>query len=844
MFVLLLCWAFPPVLHKTVATPYSKKSSPPPPPLVQSVKTAPKKQQQKRQEPKARGVILKFHRLPTAKQSRLILKKMKELGLKRTRIIKSFKIWLFQWPSDLKPAQKAWDVCKSLSKIPQLEYCEPDAEMQPATGGKKSLTEAGYSLKCDNCEISESSLKPISQDISKCNLVKSSGYLQSRLSDYWAQELIGADLLKEELKKLPPPKKNNFVTTLDSPLKDHYIHVNNLISDKGPHAVLPQLKREQNPLYGSLIHIGDVLYVTATSFFEKPPSFVNHSMYWHSRSRTLYHTFKSISPPSVIVTAAGNLFPDKINKRKALASKNYDAVIVGSFSQTGFVSDFSQEGEEVHILAPSDNYLISKNRYGDKEQFGGTSGATPLVTGSLAGFEWISGYHPNAKESKILLERTAIPTVHSHEKPKRNGVGLLNAYKMGMVGKRIKKKCAGRPPSCFSKEIKKQENYRFPLDPKLRWELRSTFPQCSNSETKKTTSAVTCEDKKRVFKKLRQEILLNPTNKNLWETLSCIYKNEKLWQNEELLQKIIMSLGSNESVMKNLVFLAYTEYMLDPGLIRAIRGMSSDFPEVKPLLARLTEGKDSAEAEEISLLSRMAEDPDPELRKAIVKVVIQMSGAEGRALLNRLVKDENQDVRKEIIHQARRIGGSEGIRLLNLLAEDPDPDIREMVSEYASKIGGAEGIRLLNRLAEDPDPEVRKDVAYRARQIGGAEGIRLLNRLAEDPDPEVRKDIAYWAAKVGGIEGLNLLNQLAEDPDPEVRKRVVYATEDIGRNEGLSLLNQLAEDKNPNVRKQVIYQASRMGGAEVIRLLNRLAEDPEVGWYAKSTLHELKTKSN
>ena len=61
-------------------------------------------------------------------------------------------------------------------------------------------------------------------------------------------------------------------------------------------------------------------------------------------------------------------------------------------------------------MAPGDYYLTSVDGDGNYRQFGGTSGATPLVTGSLAGFEWLSGYHPTAEEAKILLEKTAILT--------------------------------------------------------------------------------------------------------------------------------------------------------------------------------------------------------------------------------------------------------------------------------------------------------------------------------------------------------------------------------------------------------------------------------------------------
>ena len=67
------------------------------------------------------------------------------------------------------------------------------------------------------------------------------------LSDYWAQEMIGADLLKKEMEGLPPIKKH-FIQLFDlneSGRADgpggHDTAVKNLISSNGKQAVLPEL---------------------------------------------------------------------------------------------------------------------------------------------------------------------------------------------------------------------------------------------------------------------------------------------------------------------------------------------------------------------------------------------------------------------------------------------------------------------------------------------------------------------------------------------------------------------------------------------------------------------------
>lgn len=125
--------------------------------------------------------------------------------------------------------------------------------------------------------------------------------------------------------------------------------------------------------------------------------------------------------------SAGNNHPFPLRASKAQASREIDAVVVGSIAPDGQRSGFSQQGREVHVSAPADYYMSSVDRNGNYAKFGGTSGATPLVTGSLAGFEWLSGYHPIAAEAKLLLEKTAIPTLSANKDPRMNGVGMLNA---------------------------------------------------------------------------------------------------------------------------------------------------------------------------------------------------------------------------------------------------------------------------------------------------------------------------------------------------------------------------------------------------------------------------------
>ena len=415
-----------------------------------------------------------------------------------------------------------------------MRRCSPD-HLLPVN---QSETEAGFVFECEDCK--NAGVEPIAAvtqkalDIKTCNIVSHKRKLmEGRLSDYWAQELIGSDLLREELEKTAPPERENWIAVFDVKAVDHNIAVKNLISDEGLHSVLPELGERKAPVlnvgmgsqqvkssadyekgkgYKSALSLyetsypGDYLF----GFKKKPPHYINNSMGWFE-SEDIYEVFRKLSSSgvskSIVVSSSGNDFPNRLGDIKSKASQDFDVILVGSFSPKGFVSEFSQSGEEVSILAPSDDRITSADQKGEYRKFGGTSGAAPLVTGSLAGFEWLSGYHPTAKEAKILLEKTALPTLHSHEEPRINGAGLLNAYKLGEVAKRLKEKCEGKAVSCFKEEILKDDLYRFSADKSLSGELKRVFPSCAGGEKLGDLSRLSdCEEKREVFKRLRREV--------------------------------------------------------------------------------------------------------------------------------------------------------------------------------------------------------------------------------------------------------------------------------------------------------------------------------------------------
>ena len=89
-----------------------------------------------RNNPQAIGLILAFHHWPKDKEKTIILKKLTEAGLKKKSEYKRDKTWVFKWPEWHK-AIDAKKLCKELSTLSSVDYCEPNYLLGPARSKKK-----------------------------------------------------------------------------------------------------------------------------------------------------------------------------------------------------------------------------------------------------------------------------------------------------------------------------------------------------------------------------------------------------------------------------------------------------------------------------------------------------------------------------------------------------------------------------------------------------------------------------------------------------------------------------------------------------------------------------------
>ena len=234
-----------------------------------------------------------------------------------------------------------------------------------------------------------------------------------------------------------------------------------------------------------------------------------------------------------------------------------------------------------------------------------------------------------------------------------------------------------------------------------------------------------CDKKRKMFKKLRQTVLLSPEKKELWDVLSCVYKEGQFFENRKALDSIAASVGSKDDIIN-------------------------------------------------ILNSYIADQPTLNRRIKVALVANRIADIKGFETLKTLAKDDNPDVRVIVAEVAGIMGDVEGFQILNILIDDPDVSVRAAVAEAAGAIGNEDSLWILNVLVGDLEQSVQTGVAIGAGLIGGKEGFMLLKTVANNVYKSGDKNnllniitlrkVAYELIGIGSVESYQLMQTILQNP--------------------------------------------------------------------------------
>ncbi len=341
------------------------------------------------------------------------------------------------------------------------------------------------------------------------------------LSDFWADEVTGIDLVESERKAIKNQLTPSEVYVCDSD-EDNHMNLVRGIVDRALRIYPSKAVCHQSSDGKS--HNPEV-FARSLLEAERHSSITNLSMSYgvNGISDQISHLNRSI-----LIQASGNDWSKgspllKLTTNNFINTLDDPQILVGAMGPDGIATQYSQEGKKVSILAPVGNYEYTTCSTKPCTSLSGTSFAAPQVTYM---FKVVRELLPEISKKSLLkiMNLSATPTYHSvFEQPQMNGVGLLNGYKMWRMSLKIKDKCKSstNTSECIQAQLKAHDISKFEKKYDHSTLFNQNFPSCGASEFQ----GLSCEEKKSKFNNLRKNFLLDTKNDTLRRSLQCAYSD-------------------------------------------------------------------------------------------------------------------------------------------------------------------------------------------------------------------------------------------------------------------------------------------------------------------------------
>lgn len=372
-----------------------------------------------------------------------------------------------------------------------------------------------------------------------------------RLSPFWATEFVGADLVKKKIKQRKDAmrvpfsifdigfEKDHIKRTIDINVDqamnghrrvtgNHGTSVANVINGAGLQSTTDIVD------YVQLAKVSPAVFyfgaISALKKLEIKPMIISNSVGWSSEE--VAKLAKEVDEMGIVwVLAAGNDYPEKMVDFESRAP----VIKVGSYSPFGLQTIYSQESSELTIMAPGDEYLASIDGKGHKTLFGATSGATPIVSGTIANVKAILPSLTRIQVEK-LIKKTAIRSLNFYYREIKTG--LFNGFKFFMAATVIKDKCES-DLDCIDYEIENFKDVSF-------------LEKRDHEQAIKYCSYESDTFSKDGLDSLREDFLLNPSDEKLPLLLSCVYQRAGLSLNAKFYKNIYLIYHDPKKMMKEI----------------------------------------------------------------------------------------------------------------------------------------------------------------------------------------------------------------------------------------------------------------------------------------------------
>ncbi len=253
-------------------------------------------------------------------------------------------------------------------------------------------------------------------------------------------------------------------------------------------------------------------------------------------------------------------------------------------------------------------------------------------------------------------------------------------------------------------------------------------------------------------------------------------------------------------------------------------------------------------------LAEFLEDPDPDVRIALIDILIDIGADMLPGVLEKALKDLSPQVRLKAVQTSLKIRHPRIARILEDATGDPDPEVALLaVRSLREGLPPDRFTALLTRLAHSPVDEIRtyvlqeiakvtkqryianfKTLPPEVRKLAGSAILKLDASFVDqligelkslDPDSRLRAAMIMENLQVGG-KGREALLSAMRDPSRKVRAAVVKTLGVIGDRTLLTQLIEFFNDPDERVRANTIEAISGFGDARATQILLPFLEDP------------------
>jgi len=244
----------------------------------------------------------------------------------------------------------------------------------------------------------------------------------------------------------------------------------------------------------------------------------------------------------VFTNSAGNkgFYQTELDGIGGFHGKRRSIFVVGNIARNSLPALDSSSGSGVVLSTPSDtsNTVCPSEEGGKCRPYNGTSGAAPHLTHA---FKAAVEVLPALKRRHLLAiaDKTHIKMPFSFENKQKNGLGMVNSYKIWRVVRELERQCRFHESkeTCIDEKIMANNLYKFE-SPLLGASVENLFPQCFGKPSPYNCSNT--KERKKLqenFRKLRETAFLFPKSNKLWSTIGCIQQrhghsvSEKFYKN-------------------------------------------------------------------------------------------------------------------------------------------------------------------------------------------------------------------------------------------------------------------------------------------------------------------------